>query len=281
MCVCAAPARLSNTILYAGIARRRGTPVHVMGYQNRAQNLAEGANCMLLHIPSAAPMDPDNMVDTSPCPSVLEDLVRWLAPGPPPDLASLGAVPGAAPAPVVHVFQKGIYTVVLSNRWDLAHAALAQVPARQRPAISAELLRFYGERFPGWHLALCCFDNREVATSTPLLWWYEPLFPRTLMAPAIDAHTGAPPDLAADVRRDHRVVFGAIESADGESADRPGQPRGIPFRRDRYPDDVAELMPARAHLHGAHGSEPNGDFLLDVASLRDTRPAVRVGLLGA
>lgn len=275
MCVCAAPARLSNTILYAGVARRRGTPVHVMGYQNRAQNLADGANCMLLHIPSAAPMDPDNMVDTSSCPSVLEDLVRWLAPPP------AGMRGGPAAAAVLHVFQKGIYTVVLSNRWDLAHAALAQVPEHQRPAISPALLRFYGERFPGWHLALCCFDTREAVTSAPLLWWYEPLFPDTLMAPAIDAHTGAPPDLSGDVHREHQVVFGAIESAAGERADSAGPAWGVPFRRDRYPDDVAALMPARAHLHVAHGRAPNGDFLLDVASLHEARPSVRVGLLSA
>lgn len=267
MCVSAAPARLSNTIVYAGVVHRDGNRVHVMGYQNRAENLADGANCMLLHIPSAAPMSADNMVDTSACPSVLEDLVQSLMPP-----RSRSAPAPASAADVVHVFQKGIYTVVLSNRWELAHEALSQVPESKRPALSVELLRFYGEHFPGWHLALCCFDNRDAVTSDPLLWWYEPLFPATLMAPAIDAHTGGPPDLSAHVQRDHQVVFGTDE----DRADL------WPVRLSgggRYPHAVSELMPSLAYLHTARGTTHNGDFLLDVASLHEPDPPVRVGIL--
>jgi hypothetical protein len=270
MCVSAAPARLTNSLIYAGIVNRAGKRVHVMGYQNCAENLADGANCMLLHIPSVAPMSADNMVDTSACPSVLDDLVRSLMPIP----RWRSAPAAGSAADVVHVFQKGIYTVVLSNRWELAHEALSQVPESKRPALSVELLRFYGEHFPGWHLALCCFDNRDAVTSDPLLWWYEPLFPATLMAPAIDAHTGGPPDLSAQVQRDHHVVFGTDEHRDGLLPVRLSGGR-------RYPHDVSELMPSRARLHTVRGTAHNGDFLLDVASLHKPGPPVRVGILTA
>ena len=63
MCVSAASASLSNTIVYCGLAEKNGRVVHVMGYQNRAENLAAGPNCMILHLPAVGPMSPDNMPD--------------------------------------------------------------------------------------------------------------------------------------------------------------------------------------------------------------------------
>ena len=186
MCVCSAPARLSNTIVYAGLAYRNGSKVHVMGYQNQSENLATGPNCMLLHIPSAAPMSPKNMVDTSDCPELLADLVKAARPMP----RSMGE---PEPAPVLHVFESGIYTVV-SCRYSaqLAGQALDQVPAAKRPAISDDLLELYDKEFPGWHLALCCFDNRDRSQCTPLLWWYESLLSRCPDGPRrIDSHLPA------------------------------------------------------------------------------------------
>jgi hypothetical protein len=270
MCVSAAPARLSNTIVYAGLAHRAGKRVHVMGYQNQAENLGDGPNCMLLHIPSAAPMSPDNMVDTSKCPSVLKDLDRAVRG------ASLSLSRGPVPRPaaaVVHVFQKGLYTVVLANHWELAGQALERVPAHQRPAISRELLAFYGKEFPGWHLALCCFDNREAVTADPLLWWFEPLFPQQLMAPGIDAHTGKPPRLGRSVSRDHVLLFGTDQ----------GAPRkwlsAVQMQREKLPPAVRELMPALAYRDTVNHFAKNGDFLLDIADLERGRAAVRVDTL--
>ncbi len=282
MCVTANAAKLSKTIVYAGTARKQGKRVHVIGYQNTAVNLAHGANCMILHIPASAPMGPDNMVDTSACPQVLEILVELLTPS-----RSIrgGPVSGSARANV-HVFKKGCYTVVLANRWDLAHQALDQVPPNQRPEISSQLLRFYGERFPGWHLALCCFDSRETITAEPLLWWYEPLYPNTLMAPGLDAHTGAPPNLSQPVERDHSVIFGFTEDDADLGADLIRLPHD---RFSYYPNDVTSLIPTYATHAPHHRPSRNGDFLLDLDELRQQRghdhsfgtPGIRVGLLGA
>jgi hypothetical protein len=275
MCVSTAPARLSRTIVYAGVAQRAGKRVHVMGYQNQAENLDAGPNCMILHIPSAAPMTPENMVDTSACPWVLSRLAR-AARGPAP--AAAGYAPRSrSAAPVVHVFQKGIYTVVLANHWELAHQALTRVPAHQRPAVSAELLAFYGKHFPGWHLALCCFENHEAVTSDPLLWWFEPLFPDRLMAPGIDAHTGQPPSLRSHVQRDHELVFGMSQGSPQGSL-MPVHPHqfGVP----PLPPAVRELMPSLAFLVTRREQARNGDFLLDVADLERGAPAVSEGTLG-
>ena len=52
MCVSAGLAQFTGTILYLG---RRNHPEHgqvfVLGYENRATNLSEGPNAMLLHFP--------------------------------------------------------------------------------------------------------------------------------------------------------------------------------------------------------------------------------------
>ncbi|MDT4993472.1 MAG: hypothetical protein QOH97_3364 [Actinoplanes sp.] len=50
MCVSAAPASFSETILYAGRLNHPGHgPIEVLGYQNTAMNQTRGANAMLLH----------------------------------------------------------------------------------------------------------------------------------------------------------------------------------------------------------------------------------------
>jgi hypothetical protein len=47
------------------------------------------------------------------------------------------------------------------------------------------------------------------------LLWYDPLEHDRLVLPAIDCHTGAVPDLSADVRTDHWVLFGSDDADDG------------------------------------------------------------------
>ncbi|MET7455228.1 hypothetical protein ABZT03_25700 [Streptomyces sp. NPDC005574] len=53
MCISTGEAALSGTIVYCGRQHHsvHGL-VHVLGYQNTAVNLADGANAMLLHLPT-------------------------------------------------------------------------------------------------------------------------------------------------------------------------------------------------------------------------------------
>lgn len=274
MCITSGPAKLAKTVVYAGLAQRDGRDVHVMGYQNRAENLADGPNCMILHLPSAMPMSPDNMVDTSGCPKLLDkllDAVRERT-----FLASLSALSEPEP-PVVHVFNKGIYTVVLANRPDLVAGALHRVPAERRPAISAELLEFYETWFPSWHLALCCFSNREATTTTPLLWWYESMFPDVLLAPAIDCHSGGAPPIGELTRRDHALVFGSHRPGSGSK----GMRALADFDYRSVPAPVRQLLPQFGVSFGRSQRDWNYDFLMDVASLHSDQPDLRTGVLGA
>src|SRR5439155_17166901 len=80
MCVSAAPAEFSGTILYVGRHQHpEHGPVEVLGYQNTAVNLAAGPNAMLLHLP-ASDLTRANFLDTSEHPEVLRDMVAALQP---------------------------------------------------------------------------------------------------------------------------------------------------------------------------------------------------------
>ena len=277
MCVAVAPARFSQTVVYAGEARRNGDLIHVAGYQNVAQGVRvpvlrrglldrllgrrpplQTGNAMILHFPAVpGSMSQDNVLDTTDCPRILEDMVRALKP---PERHTVASAPGAAAPADVQVFDSGIYTVVLAEDASAIPDAIELVPERKRPPLNPELFDWYRATFPGWPVALCCFDNRERTEATPMLWWYPPRFPDWLCAPAVDAHDGRPPSLTARVRVDHWVVAGSTEME-------PAHGTAVAYR-DRLPSDVAALLPG--HVVGGyhHGLLPNGDFVLPVAAVR-------------
>ncbi|MDH3752513.1 MAG: hypothetical protein OEU32_01475 [Acidimicrobiia bacterium] len=280
MCVAAAPARFSHTIVYAGEARRDGSIVHVLGYENTAQNRigprrwfapwrsSTVGNAMLLHFPATpGSMSQANAVDTESCPHILSDMVRALF----PPVASVNFAQALPVDATAEVFDSGIYTVVLASDASAIPDALQRVPGAKRPAANDELFAWYSRHFAGWPVALCCFDNRDAHHATPMLWWYEPRFPELLFAPAIDAHTGGLPDLDASVDVDHRVVLGTI---DGDG--------GMPVRySDPLDDDVGSLLPERVVGADFAGSRlPNGDFVTAVESIRRGSPRIERRVLG-
>ncbi len=79
MCCTLGPAQLSKTILYAGESSREGRTIHVLGYQNRAENRSPGPNAMILPFPAAASMGRDNVLDLRSAPTVLEEYARAVA----------------------------------------------------------------------------------------------------------------------------------------------------------------------------------------------------------
>ncbi len=104
------------------------------------------------------------------------------------------------------VFNSGIYTIVLASDVSQIHVALNKVPENKRPALNREFFNAYSKWYKGWTFALCCFDNQDALRATPMLWWYEPKYPDLMFFPALDAHTGKPPDLDAQVEVDHCLV---------------------------------------------------------------------------
>ena len=120
MCVTSATAHLNNTVVGGwDIQHPTYGYRHVLAYQNAPKNLASGANCMLLHIPTTTDLVPSDLVDTSSYPELLYDIVKTLIPPPPENTRSLGV------SPKNHVIEMGVYHVALLN--DLSSTALKGV----------------------------------------------------------------------------------------------------------------------------------------------------------
>jgi hypothetical protein len=255
MCVCAGAAELSGTILFAGrrLHREHGR-VEVLGYQNIAVNLAAGPNAMLLHLP-AREVTSAHFLDVGHCDRVLRDMATAALPKMGRS-RSLSAEAGWMSGARVEVFEHDVYTVVLADRaTDILHA-LTRVPERKRPAVSRELLTFYADCFPRHPVALCCFDNTEAAQAKPLMLWYRPLDEDRLVLPSIDCHTGAAPDLTADVPTDHTVIFATDQAAEGW-----GEPvyytQGGQMR-----EDLRAFLPTQVLGEQFTSALPNGDFAI-------------------
>jgi hypothetical protein len=237
MCCSVSPnieVRFSDTILYAAeVTDPRGGVVHVLGYQNRAQNnvnrlsaapknlLAKlkglfiptnkenTGNAMILPFPAVpGTMSRENVLDTENCPDVLKDIAEAVKPVTENLFLSQSASFG--PSRAVQIFEAaGIYTVVLADDARAIPEALDRVPKEKRPALNPELFEAYAEWYPDWTIALCCFNNEEAQEALPMLWWYEPMFPEQLFLPALDCHTGDVPDLTTNVAVDHTLAVGS------------------------------------------------------------------------
>jgi hypothetical protein len=243
-------ATFSGTVLYCG---RRQHPEHglieVIGYQNTAANLATGGNAMLLHLP-AVRMTRRNFLPVGDHTDLLDrmvDAVRPVAAGMPQDMDMMGE-------PEVQIFEHDIYTVLLATDPTLIPAALSQVAPEKRPRIKADLMRFYADVYPGYAIMLCCFDNSAAQQAKPLLFWYEPADPDRLVAPALDCHTGEPPDLGAYVETDHWVIFGTDEAADDWGSP-VLYPAGMRHK-------LRAFLPDRVIGYPSRESLVNGDFAI-------------------
>lgn len=264
MCCSVAPAHFSETIVFIGVKVHpiHGL-VHVLAYQNQASNLHFGPNAMVLHIPNGSRMGPDNFIDTRGCRNFLSEMKRTLFP-PPPRRAILRGNPIiGARASGVQVFDHGSYTVVLADRPSEIPSALGRVPEEKRPTIRPKLFDFYEREFPDYTLALCCFDGRVRAE--PMTLWYKPRNPGQVMWPALDSHTGNPPDIRAFVDTDHVLIAGADNLA-------PSPNDGAGFARPR-PDLsscgpwVDEFLPSKIVGRRFAGQMANGDFALNIDDL--------------
>ena len=248
MCVSAGLAEFSGTTLYAG---RRTHPehglVHVLGYQNTVANLAAGPNAMLLHLPAVG-MTPGSLVAVGQDSDFLDRIAAGAIP------VSRSARVDWMDAAAVQVFEHDIYTMLLAPDATMLSSALHRVDPRKRPTLAPDLMAFYADHYPRHAMLLCCFDNAEAQRAKPLLLWYHPQEPDLLVAPALDCHTGAPPDLTAPVLVDHQVVFGTDAAPAGWGSPIHYSPD---MRR-----QVREFLPDFALGHRHQGWLPNGDFAI-------------------
>ena len=276
MCVCAGPATLTDTIVYVG---RTDHPAHgyveVLGYQNTAASAAAGPNAMLLHLPSGGRMSAANFIRVGAGEDPLADMAavipaRWASAA-----AWMDGTMGGDGR--VQVFEHDVYTVVLSEDATRIPDALGMVPARRRPRVSAELTAFYGTAFPGWTIALCCFDNADARRARPLMLWYEPFEPELLRLPGLDCHTGGVPVPGERVDREHLLILGADDAPPDAAVRVRYRPRMRHDLRRFLPDRVTGVWVVdEAHTPDLFA---NGDFVLPLADLNAGRAAsaLRIG----
>lgn len=288
MCVSLAPASFSRTTLYAAEAKKDGATVHVLGYQNRVQNLYRQAiplgddwdwrnpqgrpiksgtgNAMILPIPAVpGTMTHANLLDTSGCRNILRDMAAAVRPVRRGGSRGSDAVSFGAVAKNVQVFDHDIYTVVLAGDARSIPGALGRVPEGKRPALNTAIFEAYHEWYPDWTFALCCFNNDQAAEAAPLLWFYQPQRPELLFAPALDSHSGSAPKPGAMVEVDHTVVVAALGQKIGERVD--------------FSDDVSEvakqLLSDKVIGSPEKGRQANGDFVCRVSDVRSGKYAPR------
>ena len=208
MCCSLHPAKLTSTILYAAETLYQGNLAHVLGYQNRAENLSKGPNAMLLPIPSETPMGPDNMLDTTAAKSILTDYANAVRASTARRSRGFGMKGMRDEDDSVQVFDKGGYTIALADSAKDILPALSRIPENRRPVVNAEIFEAYDYLYPKWKMALCAWDGSLEAS--PLLWWYRPMNAGQLFMPALDAHDGHAPKLAANIEMDHTLIVGSV-----------------------------------------------------------------------
>ena len=252
MCISLHASEMSSTKLYAGEAHHNGRYVHVLGYKNKAVSLSPGPNAMLLPIPTAEPLGPENTFDTRTFDTFLDDIAQ--------STKTLTLSRGRSRGllnDVYAIFDVGSYTVVTGRDMRALTLAAGTIPKEKRPELNLDVTLPMADLYPGWSFALCCW--RGSIEPEPLLWWYIPSNPDVLFAPALDAHDGKAPTKEM-VQTDHIVTFGSTLKTPVRAD------RDVRYRR-QPPPEVAALLPTRAVGTQATGKMRNGDFFMPVDDL--------------
>lgn len=252
MCCTIGPAELENTILLAHSVEKDGRIVNVVGYQNVAKSHGRGPNAMVLPFPAEMPMTRENCIDLTGHADLFKRYAELVKP-PRPRSLSKGGI--AVAASRLEVFDSGSYTVVLASDAKDIPGALEQVPLNRRPQPHPELFHAYDLWYPGWPVALCCWEGSIEAE--PLLWWYEPLpeYREQHFLPGLDGHDGSIPDPARkSVPVDHVIVVGSETTGSlGPTATHV---------RDSVPEILRPFLPDHVYGGVLRRQMKNGDWVL-------------------
>jgi hypothetical protein len=261
MCCSLHPANFSETLLYAAETELKGTLVHVLGYQNQAENLTTGPNAMLLPIPAKTPMGHGNAVDMRAAKNVLKDYQTAITPRTRSMSFSKGMRSDYDSLDEVQVFDHGSYTIALSQDASAIPGALDRVPVEKRPPGNQAIFDAYAKLYPDWSFALCCWDGSVKAE--PMLWWYEPKDTDSLFLPTLDAHDGRPPKVGHRVDVDHTVLVGSLLRPSGYNV------WFTDFHGEKVTNDLlAPFLATRIVGKQIDQTMPNGDFRYPLDKLK-------------
>lgn len=236
---------------------------HVLAYQNKPISQSDQPNCMLLHIPAAAPLQPDYLLDTTGC--------EWLL----QQMADNGRKQSRTRfSPENHVFEMGIYHIAMLNEVHPAAVAeaLSQIPGEKRPDISDEFIHFFADHFPDYPLLLCCFNNKESKKASPILIHFEPQRPEVFQLNLLDAH-GHLPIIGQMHFFERTLIVGSykLKKNSGESH---------AFDHSNVPIHLLPFLPRYGFAEDLRADLPNADLLISVDDVANERSArIKVGTL--
>jgi hypothetical protein len=268
MCCTLEPAELSKTILYAGDTTINGQYRHVLGYQNRAENLYDGPNAMILPFPAVGRMGPENVVDVSSGKLFLADMAESLQRRTRSMSKGFGMdAHHDTLGDYVEVFEAGDYTVVLAADARDIPQVLHMVPPNKRPRLNNEVFAAYAKWYPKWPVALCCFEAKTAVENQPMLWWYLPQAHDQLFLPAVDSHTGRAPNLKANVDRDHTLVVGTTAA----TAQLLSQGNKVYYNDKSLSPELSKFLPSFVIGSNLTTRTTNGDFRVKSAKVHEAR----------
>jgi hypothetical protein len=249
MCISTAPAELFGTKI--GFVADYTTKLHHLFYANSVQNLSNGPNAMILPIPGVI----QKIHDTTDFGNFMEDISHAFA----PPMMRSGKL-GASVAKGITIEEVGAYTVLrcpVINAFAI-EAALKQVPENKRPAISSALITWYRDFYGAQtHLAICCFDSKQMIKAQPIWIEYQPNDFAIGFYPGADSHDGTPPKIGKLIDRDQQLFFGAVLN------DQPGNvqfSQSVPF-----PIKNANWL----NVGNVQGLGQNGDWYINVREFEE------------
>ncbi len=282
-CIIEPTATLSSTTIYAArVISPGGERVHVLGYQNSVSVTSPAPNAMILPVPTADLLGPENLVDSRRLGGIMSSYRRAVVDMKPQlrsrSFGMKGGGPMLAAAASSHrVFRSGSYTVASATSAAGLGKAVREVPPEVRPTIPPRFLIALSRMYPGWGFVACCFSGEDFEDKAldPVVLWYRPLAGReeTLFAPAVDAHDGNPPDLSSMVLRDHTLAFGDSEAEAFRSAPNMEYAIGSVPKAHRWMFTKAVI----GSVMGGRATK-NGDFVMPVSRIMDR---MKPGYVGA
>lgn len=277
MCVTSSNSETYDTVIGAWeINHPKQGYIHVYSYKNTPQNLSDVPNCMLLPIPSKGHLSPENILDTSKDPNLLDIYKKTVMPNNRSGSKSL-----SNGSPLNFVFEMGVYHISILNNLSLKglNRCLELIPEEKRPEISPELFNFYIENYPDHKLILACFNNSEAKIASPIMLYYNPLFPDAFVMNCVEGH-GEVPDINIKQTFHQDVMFGT------DQIDLPGyllekEVTPVIHLKDRFHPHLRDYLPnymLGMSLSG-HRSKNRDLIATGVSNLTDTgKLKIKVGM---
>jgi len=169
-----------------------------LSYQNTAQNLSKGRNCMVLPIPGK--LKSEWFFDTTKYSSFMKYLADRCIVSESTNygVRSRSMTLGSKGLEVVNV---GMYEIHFSNDMN----DIKTLNESLNLEIGSDLLEFFINHYKGFSFIYCIFDGNQKMDSQPIALEYEPINSNVLFFPTMDGHDGeAPKDDRVSV--DHIIL---------------------------------------------------------------------------